>query len=141
MRIDNRESSGVFIVTLLFPIVGLIMSLANWRKLWAKNIFWLACAFMGAIQIFQPEGKVLGSGADGGRYVLDLIYMHQNVNSFSEVSQTFFDGDTNDIYQPILTYLVSRFTDNGHVLYFFIAFVFGIYWTSYRILYLKDYGS
>lgn len=137
MKYSNRETSGYFIITLLFPFAGLIISLANWRKVWAKNVFWLACIYMGAIQIFQPEGTILGTGADGGRYALELVYMHNNVHSFSAVASTFFDGHTNDIFQPTLTYIVSRFTDNGHVLFFFLAIIYGFFY-SRNIWYILE---
>lgn len=137
MKDSNRGTSGYFIITLLFPIAGLVLSLANWRKAWAKNIFWLACIYMGAVQIFQPEGTVLGAGMDAGHYVMELIEMHNGVHSFSEVASTFFDGRTNDIFQPTLTFLVSRFTDNGHVLFFFLAIIFGFFY-SRNVWYVLD---
>lgn len=129
MQNSNNNRNPAFVLTLLFPFLGLILSLANWRKSWAKNVFWLACIYMGAVQIFQPEGTMLGTGRDAGRYVMDLIEMHDNVQSFSEVTSTFFDGRTNDIFQPTLTFLVSRFTDNGHVLFFFLAIIFGFFYS------------
>lgn len=134
---QNNNKSTSLVLTFLFPFVGLIYSLANWRRSWAKNVFWLACIYMGAVQIFQPDGTVLGSGMDAGRYVMDLIDMHDNVHSFSEVVSTFFDGQTNDIFQPTLTFLVSRFTDNGHVLFFFLAIIFGFFY-SRNIWYVLD---
>ena len=129
MQNSNNNRNPAFVLALLFPFLGLILSLANWRKSWAKNVFWLACIYMGAVQIFQPEGTMLGTGRDAGRYVMDLIEMHDNVQSFSEVTSTFFDGRTNDIFQPTLTFLVSRFTDNGHVLFFFLAIIFGFFYS------------
>lgn len=128
MKQNNNESNAL-LITLLFPFVGLIYSLANWRRSWAKNAFWLACIYTGAILIYCPEGTILGSGADSGRYVLELQGMHDNVNSFAEVAQNFYDGVTNDIFQPTLTFLVSRFTDNGHVLFFFLAIIYGFFYS------------
>lgn len=137
MKSYNRNLTSSLILTFLFPFAGLIYSLANWRQSWAKNVFWLACIYMGAVQIFQPEGTTLGMGRDSGRYVMDLIGMHYNVHSFSEVASTFFDGRTNDIFQPTLTFLVSRFTDNGHVLFAVFAFVFGFFY-SRNMWYVLD---
>lgn len=137
MKRDNRQSSNYFFITFLVPIVGLLISLFNWRKPWAKNIFWMVCVFMGGIQIFQPEGTILGVGGDSGRYVLELINMHNNVNSFSELAQTFYDGETNDLFQPTLTFLVSRFTDNGHVLFFVLAIIYGFFY-SRNVWYVLD---
>jgi membrane protein len=133
----NSERNLAFVVTLLFPFWGLIYSLYHWRASWAKNTFWLACIYMGMVQIFHPEGTILGDGADGGRYVLDLISMHVNVHSFTDVAKVFYDGSTLDVYQKTLTFIVSRFTDNGHVLFFFFAVVFGFFY-SRNIWYVLD---
>lgn len=121
---------SMIIVTLLCPIVGLFYSLYHWRKFWAKNTFWLACMYMGAIQIFHPEGTTLGIGADGGRYALKLLHMHYMELTLREtVSFLFADNKSLDLYQPILTYIISRFTANGHVLFFVFAFVFGFFYS------------
>ena len=133
----NSERNLAFVVTLLFPFWGVIYSLYHWRASWAKNTFWLACIYMGMVQIFHPEGTILGDGADGGRYVLDLISMHVNVHSFTDVAKVFYDGSTLDVYQKTLTFIVSRFTDNGHVLFFFFAVVFGFFY-SRNIWYVLD---
>lgn len=123
------EKNNEIGLVILWPFAGLISSLKNWRKPWAKNAFWLVCMFMGAIQIFNPDGAVLGDGGDGGRYVLGLIDMHNNVHSFHDVSQYFYDGKTIDVFCDTLQFLVSRFTDNGHVFFFFVALIFGFFYS------------
>lgn len=131
IRKDTSQSSavGALLITFFFPFFGLLLSLYYWRKSWAKNVFWMACMFMGAIQIYCPEGTLLGAGADAGRYVLELIDMHNNVHSFREVSHYFYDGGTIDVFAPTLQFLVSRFTDNGHVFFFFVALIFGFFYS------------
>lgn len=130
MRSSNRETSGYVILTLLFPFIGLIESLVNWRKPWAKNVFWLACIYVGAIFIFHPEGKVLGSGADGGRYALELQNMFASNADFDQVLGSYLSDEFHlDLYQPIVTFIVSRFTDNGHVLFTLYALVFGFFYS------------
>lgn len=131
IRKETTQGSavGALLITFFFPFLGLLLSLYYWRKSWAKNVFWMACVFMGAIQIYCPEGKLLGAGADAGRYVLELIDMHNNVHSFREVSHYFYDGKTIDVFAPTLQFLVSRFTDNGHVFFFFVALIFGFFYS------------
>lgn len=128
-REDSGSVVGALLITFFFPFLGLLLSLYYWRKPWAKNVFWMACMFMGAIQIYCPEGTLLGAGADGGRYVLELIDMHNNVHSFREVSRYFYDGGIIDVFAPTLQFLVSRFTDNGHVFFFFVALIFGFFYS------------
>lgn len=131
LREDTTQGSavGALLITFFFPFFGLLLSLYYWRKSWAKNVFWMACMFMGTIQIYCPEGTLLGAGADAGRYVLELIDMHNNVHSFREVSRYFYDGEIIDVFAPTLQFLVSRFTDNGHVFFFFVALIFGFFYS------------
>lgn len=128
---QNNNKSNALILTFVFPFAGLIYSLANWRQPWAKNSFWLACVYMGAVLIFCPEGTVLGIGADGGRYVLRLMAMYNNrsLTIGGILSSLGHDPEIMDLYQPILTYIISRFTDNGHVLFAAFAFVFGFFYS------------
>lgn len=138
MRSNSREANGVFILTIFVPIVGLIRSIANWRKPWAKNIFWLACVYLGAVFIYCPEGTILGMGSDGGRYVLELMDMYGSSITLSQIlSRYMIDQRTMDLYQPLMTYFISRFTDNGHVLFAAFAIVFGFFY-SRNLWYVID---
>ena len=117
------------ILTIVWPFFGLVNALRNWRQPWAMNVFWVVCAFMGAIQIYHPTGTILGDGSDAGRYVLELQVMHRSVNSFEEVSRYFYDGDTNDVFCSALQFIVSRFTENGHVFFFVLAVIYGFFYS------------
>ena len=135
----KTESFYIFIVTLLFPFVGLILSLVQWKKSWAMNMFWLACIYMGAILIYHHEGTMLGEGMDSGRYVLILINMYNNpsLTFWSILSLYQIDMNHMDLYQQLITYFISRFTDNGHVLFAVFATVFGFFY-SRNIWYILD---
>lgn len=124
-----QHNRRYIILSCLWPFAGLFSALKNWRKPWAMNVFWVVCAFMGAIQIYHPAGTILGDGRDAGRYVLELQEMHRSVNSLAEVSRHFYDGDTNDVFRSILQYLVSRFTENGHVFFFVLAIIYGFFYS------------
>lgn len=135
---QNNNKSNALVLTFLFPFAGLIYSLANWRQSWAKNAFWLACVYLGAVFIFCPEGTILGVGADGGRYALDLMNFHENRSDFlSVLAQYRLERDSLDFYQPLVTYIVSRFTDNAHLLFAVFAAVFGFFY-SRNIWYVLD---
>ena len=135
----KTESFYIFIVTLLFPFVGLVLSLVQWKKSWAMNMFWLACIYMGAILIYHSEGTMFGEGMDSGRYVLILISMYHNpyITFWSVLSLYQIDMSYMDLYQQLITYFVSRFTDNGHVLFAVFATVFGFFY-SRNIWYILD---
>ena len=131
MQISNKKNSTTaLILTLVFPFGGLIYTLNHWREKWAKNSFWLACIYLGAVLIYWPEGTILGQGADGGRYVLKLMEMYGSNITLSQIlGQYLVDQHTMDLYQPLMTYFISRFTDNGHVLFAVFAFVFGFFYS------------
>ena len=97
------KSNDKILLAILWPFAGLITSLKHWRQPWAMNMFWVVCMYLGAIQIYHPEGTVLGDGADSGRYVLQLMDMYNNVHSFSDVSKYFYDGSTIDVDSTIQT--------------------------------------
>lgn len=125
-------------LTFLFPLAGLINSLANWRQSWAKNAFWLACIYLGAVFIFLPDGVAVGEGTDSARYQLDLIHFYDDNSSlFGVLAKYRIERNVMDFYQPILTYLISRFTNNAHVLFAVFAFVFGFFY-SRNVWYVLD---
>jgi hypothetical protein len=130
MKTSNNHRNVAFFLTLVFPVGGLIYTLSHWREKWAKNTFWLACIYLGAVLIYWPEGTILGQGVDGGRYVLELMEMYGSNITLSQILGRYqIDQRTMDLYQPLMTYLISRFTNNGHVLFaaFAVVFVFVIY--------------
>lgn len=135
----SKDNSGsIILLTLIFPFAGLLYSLVRWRESWAKNVFWLACVYMGAVFVFFPEGTIFGQGADGGRYAMWLQEMYNSNITLSYIFSNFrVDSHIMDLYQPLLTYLVSRITDNGHVLFAVFAFVFGFFY-SRNIWYVLD---
>lgn len=125
---NNRNSTTGFILTLVFPFGGLIYTLSHWREKWAKNTFWLACIYLGAVLVYCPEGTVLGNGADGGQYVLWM--MDISSNTLSGIFANYqVEANTMDLYFPLIAYMVSRFTNNGHVLFTVFAFVFGFFYS------------
>lgn len=135
---SKRNKTTAFILTLVFPFGGLIYTLSHWREKWAKNTFWLACIYLGAVLVYWPEGSLLGEGADGGRYVLDLMDMYGSSITLSQIlGQYQIDAHTMDLYQPLMTYFVSRYTDNGHVLFAAFAVVFGFFY-SRNIWYILE---
>jgi len=125
-----QDAGRHFILAFLFPFGGLIDCLYNWRQSWAKNVFWIVCIYMGAIHVYCPEGEVLGTGADAGRYVLRLMEMHSADYTFMQLFREFqTSARTIDLYQNIINFIISRFTDNGHILFAVLATIFGFFYS------------
>lgn len=139
MRISSKNNSiTAFVLTLIFPFGGLIYTLSHWRESWAKNTFWLACIYLGAVYIFCPFGTILGEGKDAGRTVISLMNMYgSSITVRDFLSQYQNDQKTMDLYEGLMLLLVSRYTDNGHVLFAVFAFVFGFFY-SRNIWYILE---
>ena len=136
-NIKNKQIFAL-VVAFFFPFIGLFYTLYHWRAKWAKNVFWLLCVYMGAVHVYWPEGAILGMGSDGERYFLMLISWHQLNYSFKTIFQNYLvDQNTMDLYQQLITCTVSKFTDNGHVLFSIFAFVFGFFY-SRNIWYILE---
>lgn len=126
---ESKKNSNI-LIAFFWPFGGLVSALRNWHQPWAMNVFWIVCIYMGAIHIFQLEGVVLEMGADGGRYAMRLIEMHNSYrNLFEQISYDFIYNGSMDYYQLIVTWLVSLLTDNAHVLFGCFAFVFGFFYS------------
>lgn len=124
------NSNNKILLAILWPFAGLITSLKHWRQPWAMNVFWVVCIYLGAIHIYHPEGTILGDGIDGGRYVMQLMDMHNgNRGLYEQIAYSFTVRGGMDFYQLILTWIVSIFTDNGHVLFACFAAVFGFFYS------------
>lgn len=82
------------------------------------------------------------SGADSARYAEELVRFHQNNMSFAELRDSLYSEESNklDIYQPLVTWLVSLFTDNVKFLFAIFAFVFGYFWFK-SLLLIRSYLS
>jgi hypothetical protein len=119
---------------LLNPFVSLCVSLTAYKSGIAKNIIWAGCVFYGLMFNILP-----GQGTDALRYAEDLKQMHLTQISWELLSTTFYqEGQTRfDIYQPTLTLLVSRFTNDYH--YLFAVFGIGIgYFYSRTLWYFVE---
>lgn len=126
------------LATILWPFYGLISVFNNWFYPWSKNIFWLLCVYLGTIQIYCPAGTALGDGADGGRYALQLIDIHnRDLGLFELIRLNIVESGAMDYYQLIVTWMVSLVTDNPHALFACFAIVFGFFY-SRNMWYVLD---
>ncbi len=130
--LNSSSKSGVNAVfAFFFPIIGLIVSIVDYRKPYAKNLFWFFCAFYGLVHIYLPNASSGIGGADGERYAANFEYLaHQDI-SWETLSNTFYGGgqNNNDIFEPTVSFVVSRFTDNPHVLFCAFALIFGFFYS------------
>lgn len=121
-----------FIFFLLSPFLGFIQAIKHYRESWARNSIWLFVIFYG-YTMHRPEGM------DSSRYVANLQELHKAPLNWDVFITNFYSDETDkiDIYQPLITYLLSIFTDNGNVLFAVFGILFG-YFYSRNIWLLLD---
>ncbi len=79
---------------------------------------------------------------DSSRYVSKLKELYNTPLNWDVFIANFYSEESNtvDIYQPLLTYILSLFTDNGNILFAVFGILFG-YFYSRNIWLLLDYSK
>lgn len=121
-----------FLLFLLNPFIGVIQAFKHYREAWAKNSIWLFVIFFG-FTMFRPEAM------DSNRYVQRLQVLYDSPLSWDTFLANFYseEGNTVDIYQPLITYFLSLFTKNANLLFAVFGIFFG-YFYSRNIWLLLD---
>lgn len=117
------------------PFLGTIQAFKHFREHWAKNSIWFFVVFYG-YTMFRPEEM------DSHRYVekLESLYNSQMTWEIFKANLYSEEGTTIDIYQPLVTYFLSLFTNNANILFAVFGIVFG-YFYSRNIWLLLDYAK
>ncbi|MCC5927638.1 MAG: hypothetical protein JJU28_00180 [Cyclobacteriaceae bacterium] len=138
--IDNStDLSGNVKVIFLFlvqPFVLFLFSLRKYKANWAKNALWLFTFFYGLTFAISPD-----SSADSVQYAQRLVDMHSYGWDLNRIFVTVYAVDGfRDIFQPLLTFIVSRFTDNYTILFGLFGLFLG-YFYSRNIWTLIEYSG
>ena len=121
-----------FIFFLLSPFLGFVQAFKYHREAWAKNSIWLFVIFYG-YTMCRPEIM------DSSRYVANLVNLYDKPMTWDIFISSFYSEESNtvDIYQPLLTFVLSRFTNDGNILFAVFGIVYG-YFFSRNIWLLLD---
>ena len=122
--IDKKESYYAGAVFLVWPFLALVSAFLNFRKPWAKNVLWAFTAFVGFTFALTE-----GSTSDIARYVAGYQNLHQVSMSIPEAVERFIEGGQIDILNTIITYTLSRITDQQEALTFVYAAIFGFFFS------------
>jgi len=95
-----------------------------YKQAWAKNGVWLFVIFYG-FTMAKPVGM------DSSTYVFKLQQLYNAPLSWENFVLNFYseEGKMVDIYQPLVTYVLSLFTQNGNVLFAIYGFVLGYFYS------------
>lgn len=137
INMDKSEGKYIYVLYLLYPVLSLWMVFKNYRASWAKNVVWLFTIFYGFTFYISSD-----SAADAVRYKDMLVEMGRSNLDFQSFFNLLFSESSSyiDIAQPLLTFLVSRFTLDHRFLFAAFGFFYG-YLYSRNIWFLIEQGK
>ena len=127
----DRENWIVEIAFFLtWPFASLIRALRNYKSWRAKVFAWLFCVYFGFVFLYDEPSLRIGS--DSARYAIWLINFHDLHPSLSRIVGDMYrlGGAYVDIYQPVVTWFVSKFTNDPRVLFAVFGGVFGYFYVQ-----------
>ena len=125
MKIGSFNKSQFFILWLINPFVSAWILFRDMKRVSNMGPYLLLSFFFGLSFVISSNSE-----ADSTRYVQELKELHQSEVSFDAYFSQIYsvESSTLDIYQPLLTWLVSQFTGNYQWLFGIFAIVFGFFW-------------
>lgn len=131
MKSKHRITAYDWLAFLIWPFAYLIYRLRFLKTDKTKTVSILFCGFIG-LSFIIPEN--VAGAADSARYAQDLEFMSREYINFSDFLNGLYNIDQDkvryDIYQPLLTWLVSLFTINPRILFIFFSLVFGWFYVN-----------
>lgn len=132
-RLQNKTLLTSALLFIIHPLTAVIFAIKEYRSFYAKNIIWFFVMFYGFTIVISNEGM------DANRYrdwFIELSNTKITLDNF--VGLLYQEGSKYvDIVQPLITFIVSRFSDDSRVLFAVFGLVFG-YFYSRNIWYLFD---
>ncbi len=122
----SKQGLVYYFSFIVWPLGVTVDAIRQWKQPWAKNIFWLFCIFFGYTFVIAENSE---DAADSARYAEVLVqYSHSDLD-FRSLLGSFYSANSSDIdlIQQLITYSVSRFTTNPHILFAVFAMIFGFF--------------
>jgi hypothetical protein len=133
LRVRAR-SVQLYALAVFAPFAAAVLSLLHPRDPAARNVIWIFVVYFGAVFYIAAD-----STSDSVRYAAWLADMHQPGYRLRDLTSAFFAEGSGyqDIYQPLISFFVSRFTDQHWLLFASFGVLFG-YVYSRNIWFLID---
>lgn len=134
MALKNRKTLGLASLVAINPFAAFVVGLLHPRDQASRNLVWVFTIFYGTVFYISAT-----SGTDSVRYLAQLKLMYWSDFTFDDLMYRMYrgHGGFQDLYQPIITFLISRFTDQAWVLFGIFGILFG-YVYSRNIWFLID---
>jgi hypothetical protein len=121
-----------FILFALWPFLALIIALMNYNQKESRKVVYLFLVYYG-LTFFVGQNSM-----DSARYALELktISILPFSDFFKIVGGLYTHDNSVDIYEPLVSFIVSRFTSDHRLLFGVFAAVFGFFYLkSVNLLY------
>lgn len=120
----KQVSVGHFLTFIIWPFATLVISFVNSKKSWAKNLFWLYCIYFGYTFTY------IAHTSDAERYITYFVTLGK-IESSLTAFLNFLTKNTGyfDILNPMLSFILSRFTSDPRILYAFYGLIFGYFYS------------
>lgn len=125
MHNDSKQGFYAYILFLIWPFLATATAFKNYKKSWAKNIFWLFCIFYGLTFAMGAESE----GSDIVRYVAEYQELHIEEMTYSSAVEYYQESGEIDVARTIIAIGLSRFTDSQPVLTMFYGILFGFFFS------------
>lgn len=123
VRDDEKGGFYAVMLFLVWPFLAAASSLKNYKKPWAKNIFWLFCIFYGLTFSIGAESE----NSDIVRYVAQYQELHGNEMTIQTARQYYQESGEIDIARTAIAIGLSRLSDATPLLTVVYAIIFGFF--------------
>ena len=120
----HKHNPYSLIGSIIYPFGALAYAVTNLRKDGSKITLLLFITFFGYIFLTS-------TGADSTHYAELLEWAHtQRGLSFEGFFSSLGSHDNIDYFNPLFTYIISRFTSNAHIYFMTYAFIWGLFYVN-----------
>ena len=123
---DKRSTVVSLALFLFMPFLALLRVFFYYKLPETKNVIWLFTIFYGLTFV------IIGGGKDAARYKNDFVKLAEDPHiTFEEFTGYLYNEDTRyvDIAQPLISFIVSRFTNSPKYLFATFGLVFGFFYS------------
>jgi len=123
--LKGSEPSGLLylILFIIWPFMAFIIALFNYSRKEARTVVFFFLVYYGLTFVYD------NIYVDASRYVEDLARTAAlPFSDFGKIVAGLYSDTTVDIVEPFVTFILSRFTSFGGILYAFWAAIFAIFY-------------
>jgi len=127
------DTRNYLVLFFLWPFMAFLVAVANFSRKEARNIIWLFLVYYGLSFVNN------NTGVDAYRYALSLkANALLPFNDFLKIIGGLYSDTSVDIIEPLISFIVSRFTSDDALYFGVWAAIFGFFWlNSIHLLYQR----